>query len=121
MRPLPFAAANIILLAELTFAIYFFFRQNKVGGKAAVGGPISIPKSLWLSGAIFFWFFYPFIFLLDPTVTRPWKIVLALHLISWWIRGPLELVMIYRWFNWTPKYGITHDILHVLMLLGGSN
>ena len=118
MTSLQTAAAWIILAAETVFALWFFFRQNRSQTKA-VGGPISVPKALWLAGAIFFWFFYPLIFLLDPQVSAPWKTVLALHLVSWWARGPLELVMIYRWVNWSPRYGITHDLFHILMVLTG--
>lgn len=38
---------------------------------------------------------------------------MSFHLLSWWIRGVLELVMIYKWFNWSPRYGIGHDFFHL--------
>src|ERR1700722_2017584 len=109
-----------ILLMEIIFAAAFYLRQNKFAKERAVGGPISIPKSLWLSGAIFFWFFYPLIYALDPSVSLAWKLVLGFHLLSWWIRGPLEVFMIYRWFNWSPRYGIRHDLSHILALALGT-
>jgi len=95
----------------------FFWRRQNVG--QTVGGAISFPKALWLSYTVTAWFFLPFVFLPHPELTREPRLLLALHLLSWWIRGPLELLMIYRWFNWSPRYGIAHDILHAAMLATG--
>ena len=92
----------------------FFWRRQNNG--RAVGGAISLPKSLWLSYTVIAWFFLPFVFLPHPDLTYELKLLLLLHLGSWWIRGPLELLMIYRWFNWSPRYGIAHDLLHAAML-----
>ena len=105
-------AATLILLSTLMFAWTFYRRQN--GPRAYVGGPISKSKALWLAHGIGSWFLFPFVFVLHPEVSEPLKIVLVIHLVSWWIRGPIELVMIYKWFNWTPVYGITHDIVHIM-------
>jgi hypothetical protein len=115
-----FVGACGLLVLELIFATSFFLRQNKFKKDTAVGGVISVPKALWLSGAIFFWFFYPALFLFDPAVSLPWKILLALHLASWWTRGPLELFMIYKWFNWSPRYGRAHDLVHIAALVTGG-
>jgi len=95
----------------------FFWRRQNVG--QTVGGAISFPKALWLSYTVTAWFFLPFVFLPHPELTREPRLLLALHLLSWWIRGPIELLMIYRWFNWSPRYGIAHDILHAAMLATG--
>lgn len=105
-------AAALILCSALVFAWTFYRRQNSP--KAYTGGPISKPKALWLAHGIGSWFLFPLVFVFHPEVSEPLKIVLILHLISWWVRGPLELVMIYKWLNWTPVYGITHDIFHIM-------
>ncbi len=111
--------AGCILGAMLVFASWFYKRQN--GPDAAVGGPISKPKALWLSYTIGSWFLFPFVFYFHPDVSQPLKIVIVIHLVSWWVRGPLELVMIYKWLNWTPVYGITHDILHIMAVFFGTS
>jgi hypothetical protein len=113
---------SLFFLAFSTgFAFYFRRKQNEntENGKW-VGGAISWPKCFWLGYAIGSWFFIPFIFVLDPETPAPLKAVLVGHLVSWWVRGPLELVMIYRWFNWTPIYGISHDAFHSLFLFAGT-
>ena len=94
-------------------ALYFRKKQNT---ENEVGGQISLPKSLWLAYTIGTWFFLPIIFLFWPIDTGM-KYVYIFHLVSFWIRGPLELVMIYKWFNWSPKYGIAHDLFHFVGLI----
>ena len=96
------------------FGLFIHRKQNS--RTAWTGGPISWPKSLWLAYTVSTWFFFPI--LLFPLTASPsilfWAVVF--HLGSWWARGPLELVMIYRWMNWTPIYGISHDLFHLLGL-----
>jgi hypothetical protein len=35
-----------------------------------------------------------------------------------WLRGAAEMLMLYRFKNWRPPYGITHDALCIALLLG---
>ena len=95
-------------------ATYFHMRQNN---GAWAGGPISWPKALWLTYAITSWYLVPLAHLASPDLSPEVSILLKAHLWSWWIRAPIELIMIYRFYNWTPKYGITHDALHIIMLV----
>ncbi|MBK9323781.1 MAG: hypothetical protein IPM97_12700 [Bdellovibrionaceae bacterium] len=108
---------NLILIAwpliVSTLAYFFYRKQNSAN--AWTGGPISWPKSFWLAYTTTTWFVFPLILLMHPNFPLPLMTFFLAHLISWWIRGPLELVMIYRWFNWTPRYGISHDIIHILI------
>lgn len=90
-----------------------FYRKKQSGSNPWTGGPISWPKSFWLAYTIQSWFFLPFFYYLLPDVPLFLKIIIAFHLISWWVRGTLELIMIYKWLNWSPRYGISHDILHI--------
>lgn len=55
----------------------------------------------------------------STATTLPFTMCLAFvgHLISWWNRGPLELLMTYKWFNWSPRYGIAHALVHALFLV----
>ncbi len=107
----------VILSPLLTFllALWIFKKQNS--SQAWTGGPISKPKSHWLAWTVFNWFFVPFFFLFNPDFPDELKWFFVFHLLSWWIRGPLELVMIYKWFNWTPYYGIGHDLFHFAVAL----
>jgi hypothetical protein len=116
------ALLSVIALAGMVgFAGRFHHLQNKkTESQEWVGGEISWPKSFWLAYAIGSWFLVPFIFLLDPQLPEPFRLVLIVHLASWWMRGILELVMIYRWFNWTPVYGISHDVLHNTVIMAGT-
>ncbi|NOT78817.1 MAG: hypothetical protein HOP07_07415 [Bacteriovoracaceae bacterium] len=101
------------ILVTLFAALY---KKKQNGPNPLTGGPISTPKSFWLAYTVTTWFFLPFIFLLNPDVIVPLKILISFHLLSWWIRGPLELVMIYKLFNWSPRYGISHDLFHLVGL-----
>src|SRR4051812_35370059 len=102
-------------IVSCLFALRFHARQNS--NKGWTGGPISWPKAFWLAFTINQWFFVPIFFLLHPDLPQGLKVVYGFHLLSWWIRGPLELVMIYRWLNWTPYYGISHDLFHITGVL----
>jgi hypothetical protein len=123
--------ANVFVLALILFPFIalgsgaaFRARQNKGD---IVGGDISWPKSLWLAYTVTAWFVLPLLLACAlagnifgggagawPTTL---SIAFAGHLISWWVRGPLELFMIYKWFNWSPRYGITHDLAHAGFLV----
>lgn len=100
-------------LLPLAAAASFRRKQNRGDW---VGGPISWPKALWLAYTICTWFILPWVWVFWGDVPTSLRIVVGLHLASWWIRGPLELVMIYKWLNWSPRYGISHDLFHILLL-----
>lgn len=104
----------IISWPLLVTSIAFWFNKKQNGKKPWTGGPISWPKCFWLAYTTTTWFILPVIFLIHPSFPTALRSFFIFHLISWWIRGPLELVMIYKWFNWTPKYGISHDIFHII-------
>jgi hypothetical protein len=94
----------------------YFYRKKQSGSNPFTGGQISIPKAFWLSYTVWTWFLLPIIFVFHPLLSSGNKIILYCHLASWWIRGILELVMIYKWFNWSPRYGISHDVFHLSMI-----
>jgi hypothetical protein len=106
----------VLLVLQITQSIWFHKRQNTKGW---TGGPISWPKAFWLWHAIFSWYLVPLVWVFFPDLDSRLRTVLILHLVSWWIRGPIELLMIYKYFNWTPLYGITHDLVHILILVIG--
>lgn len=98
----------------VSFAI--FYRKKQSSSNPLTGGPISWPKAFWLSYTIQSWFFLPFFYLIPTTIPSFIKMIIGFHLISWWMRGILELFMIYKWMNWSPRYGISHDLFHLIGL-----
>lgn len=113
----PLSRLLIVAAALLCGALaYRFFRkQNREG---TPGGRISRPKIAWLFYAIFVWFLLSAIVALDPNVPTPVRYVVGSFAISMWLRGLVELFMLYVTHNWRPPYGIGHDVL-CLLLIGG--
>lgn len=108
-----FLLGLIVIWPLVTLGLATIFHRKQNSKKAWTGGPISWPKSLWLSFTVCNWFLLPIWFCLHPDFPPPIKMLYFFHLASWWIRGPLELIMIYKWLNWTPRYGISHDLFHI--------
>ena len=107
---------SVFILMPILMLICAFFFRKKQNSPGAVGGDISIPKSMWLFYTIITWFIFPIIFLIWQ-IDAGMKYVYIFHLASFWTRGLLELVMIYKWFNWSPRYGISHDFFHLVGLI----
>lgn len=118
---------NLLLNSYLKYIFVFWpvvvaiiawvYRRKQNGLNPWTGGRISWPKSFWLSYTIHTWFFLPFFFFLFPETPVFLKMIIGFHLLSWWVRGILELVMIYKWLNWSPRYGIGHDLFHITVLI----
>lgn len=110
------AAAAYASLAGLALTAAVFFRvQNR---SAALGGAISWQKLAWLAGAILLWVVLPALIAADPRLSTEWRwpflVLLALML----ARGVIELWMLYVSRNWSPWYGIGHDVVCAAVLLG---
>lgn len=108
----PFACSLVAVPCFIAIIAAIFYRKQNQG--KWVGGAISVPKAMWLAYTIGAWFILPFAFLAFADLPAVFRAVLIFHLASWWIRGPLELIMIYKWLNWSPRYGIGHDLFHIL-------
>lgn len=103
----------VIIWPLVVSSLAYSFNRKQNSKDPWTGGPISWPKSFWLAYTVCTWFLLPIVFLLHPDLPVGYQAFFIAHLLSWWIRGPLELVMIYKWFNWSPRYGISHDIFHL--------
>jgi hypothetical protein len=95
----------------------FWHRQNV---RAGLGGRISAPKLAWLFFAVFLWFLLCPLVAGDPGVHPRLRYVLGGFGAFMWARGLVELYMLYVTHNWRPPYGITHDVLCLVLVLGGT-
>jgi hypothetical protein len=90
--------------------------QNRQGTR---GGRISPPKVAWLFYAVYFWFIVCPAVAMDPAVPSEARQVLGLFGASMWVRGAAEMYLLYVTRSWRPPYGIGHDVLCILLVLGG--
>jgi hypothetical protein len=100
----------------LVLGVLFWRAQNV---RRARGGRISPPKLAWLLYAVLLWFFLCPLVALDAAVHPGLRAVLGAFAASMWVRGLAELYMLYVSKNWRPPYGIGHDVLSLLVVLGG--
>ena len=107
-------AAICSLLALTLAAACFYLAQNRFG---IIGGEIAFSKAAWLAIAVLFWLILPGLICLDarvaPAIRRPYSLLLLLM----GVRAVLELPMLYWLKNWSPLYGIAHDVLCIGVLL----
>lgn len=104
-----------LLLGQLAAGLVFYRRQNRPG---RIGGGISLPKLLWLNWAVFVWLLLTPLVALDASLTGSLRIVFSGFALNMWLRGLIELYMMYISKNWRPPYGVAHNIFS-LLLLGG--
>ncbi len=116
LSPLTRAVLLVLLGAFILFGFLFQRRQNLKGSR---GGRISPPKVAWLFYAIYFWFIVCPAVALDPAVAPAARAVLGLFGASMWVRGLAEMYLLYVSKSWRPPYGIGHDVLCIVLVLGG--
>jgi hypothetical protein len=96
-------------------SIAFHLLQNRM---ALTGGGIAWPKSVWLGCTILFWFVLPALLASDARLAAAWRMPFAVLLILMGLRGVVELWMLYVSHNWSPFYGIAHDVVCLAALWG---
>lgn len=106
---------GLLITYILIFIISFFYKkkqdQNQMGGK------IAYSKSLWLFYCIFTWFIIP-LNLLTNGIESKFHLILLCFGLSFWIRGLIEMIMLYITKSWKPIYGISHNIFTFFLLVG---
>jgi hypothetical protein len=111
-RSLVFAVWGTVCLLAL-FAVVFFQLQNQL---QPVGGRVSVPKTAWLALALLLWVALPVLVAADPRTSpmlrRAFRVLLLLML----ARGAIEGWMLYVTLNWSPWYGIAHDLLCITVV-----
>ena len=107
----------VSLVATTSLVAWFSVRQNRETG--ALGGKISAPKRVWLLFAVFVWFVLtPLVALCDQTPPFA-RTLLGVFAASMWVRGIVELYMLFISKNWKPPLGVAHDLMMLLLLGGG--
>lgn len=104
--------------AALVVAVGLAFgrRQNRA---PALGGAISRAKQLWLIWAVYAWFVLAPLFALTPGLSSATQATLLVFAVSMWLRGGVELVMLYVTRNWRPPMGMAHDVFTAALLAVG--
>jgi hypothetical protein len=114
--PLERNFALLLTIATLALvSLLFYYRQNFA---AQIGGKMSVAKLLWLDYAIIAWFVLPFFLCRSPLVAPVIRHIYRAHLATFAVRGAIELWMLYVTISWMPPYGITHDLIVLLLITG---
>lgn len=116
--PLAPRRSSALLLWIATLAVisgWFYYRQNFAG---QIGGEMSIAKLLWLDYAIIAWFFLPFFLCRSAVISPTLRWIYGAHLVTFVVRGLIELWLLYVTIAWIPPYGITHDLIVIALITG---
>lgn len=103
---------GVLIIAMAVISYAYHRHQNKA---QTIGGKISTAKSFWLGYALYHYFIYPvfFYFLIADACLKN----LLLCVCFWfYLRMFLQGLMMFVFQNWTPKFGIAHNILSVFLL-----
>lgn len=92
----------------------FAWRQNHIGG---VGGPISFAKTLWLNYMLVAMYVVPFFLWRENTLALPTRRLFGGIFMSFALRAPIELCIIFFTRAWRCAYGITHDLLTIGLIV----
>lgn len=107
---------RLLALLTLLATLAFHFWQNHL---APHGGPIALPKSLWLGLTLYCWLLQPpLIIRRSPNLRAQsvWRLFWALML----VRAAAELWLLYGAHQWKYSYGIAHDLFSAALLYIGA-
>ena len=105
-----------VSLAMVGIGLLFYISQNRDN---KIGGKIAPAKMAWLLYVVYLWFFLCPLMLLHPYLQLPIADLVWFAAGTMWIRGIIELIMMYVSKNWKPPYGIAHDIFSFVGMLVG--
>ncbi len=101
-------AVLTVLLFLLGLTMAFYLTQNHTG---LIGGDIALSKAVWLALAILFWLLLPGLILMDARTVGASRSPFAWLLGLMAARGVIEGLMLYVYNNWSPLYGMAHDLV----------
>lgn len=106
-------AVTLAILAAS--AVVFYHTQNSA---ARIGGVMAPSKAFWLSYAILLWIVLPLLICLDTRVMRTLRYAFATLFVLMALRAAVELRMLFVTLDWSPWYGIVHDLVCMAALIG---
>ncbi|MBX3249983.1 MAG: hypothetical protein KF901_22590 [Myxococcales bacterium] len=106
--------ALVLLVGGVGFA---FYRHQNRARAGALGGRISRAKAAWLTFAVLFWLGVCPLLALEPSLPTRWRVVLGVFAAQFWLRGLVELYLLYVTKSWRPPYGIAHDLFSLALVL----
>lgn len=104
----------LLAAGGVTAAVFAFARKQNRGDR--MGGPISLPKTLWLNYTLVSWFVVPAELLRRRGLSPGARAALAAHLLSFGVRGAAEMWLLYRAHAWKVAYGVGHDALDFVLI-----
>jgi hypothetical protein len=114
MKALPKIPVWLLAAGAVSALVYRFARKQNRGER--VGGPISLPKVLWLNYTLLSWFVIPATLLRREGLSPGNRAALRAHLLSFTARGAAEMWLLYRTHSWRCIYGVGHDAIDLAML-----
>ncbi len=111
----PLSRWGLALSTGLTLCLVAWFKRRQAAG--AIGGAMSMPKAWWLAFAVLYWFFVCPLLAADARVPQPQRTVLRVFAANMWLRGVIELYMLYGPKNWKPRYGVGHAIFSLALVI----
>ena len=109
-------AAHLYPLAALCAATgVFALRQNRPG---TLGGRITAPKAFWLNYALITFFAMPWALWRNAGLDPALRSLFGRLLLSFVLRGAVELPLIYGTLRWRCVYGIGHNIFTIILAAG---
>ena len=106
--------AWVVVLFAYAAAMAFWWAQNTL---QPVGGAMAPQKALWLATAVLLWLILPAFIAADARAHALVRRAFGVLLVLMAARGLIELPMLYVFHNWSPWYGIAHDLVCMAALL----
>ena len=92
----------------------FAWRQNHL---AVIGGPISVAKTLWLNYMLITMYIVPFFLWREKTLAPATRNLFGCLFVSFALRAPIELWIIFSTRGWRCAYGMTHDLVTLGLMI----
>lgn len=112
-RRAAWAALGLVAVA----AAAFYVAQNSL---RPVGGQIAVVKLMWLAGVVLLWGVLPLLIAGDARLGAQLRRAFAALVGLMLARAAIEGWMLYVSLNWSPWYGIAHNVLCVLFLIAAA-
>jgi hypothetical protein len=105
-----FSSIVVLSAASAVFA----WRQNHL---AVIGGPISVAKTLWLNYMLITMYIVPFFLWREKTLAPATRNLFGCLFVSFALRAPIELWIIFFTRGWRCAYGMTHDLVTLGLMI----